>query len=72
MTRKDAVTEQAREREVSPTGAGHRAGRAGHLDPFFQPAWTARPTIRNGTASSSTSLASLTDISPSPGTDRLT
>ena len=64
MTRKDAVTEQAREREViTELALAVERGAPATLDPVFQPAWDTAPTDPDRRRVIIDQLASLTDTS---------
>jgi dGTPase len=73
MTRKDAVTEQAREREViTELALAIERGAPATLDPFFQPAWDGAADDQERHRVIIDQLASLTDISALAWHDRLT
>jgi dGTPase len=73
MTRKDAVTEQAREREViAELALAVERGAPATLDPVFQPAWDNAADDQERHRVIIDQLASLTDTSALAWHDRLT
>jgi dGTPase len=73
MTRKDAVTEQAREREViTELALAVERGAPATLDPVFQPAWDGAADDQERRRVIIDQLASLTDTSALAWHDRLT
>jgi dGTPase len=73
MTRRDAVTEQAREREViTELALAVERGAPATLDPVFQPAWDGAADDQERRRVIIDQLASLTDTSALAWHDRLT
>ncbi len=73
MTRKDAVTEQAHEREViTELALAIERGAPATLDPVFQPAWDGAADDQERYRVIIDQIASLTDISALAWHDRLT
>ncbi len=73
MTRRDAVTEQAREREViTELALAIERGAPATLDPVFQPAWDGAADDQERRRVIIDQLASLTDTSALAWHDRLT
>jgi dGTPase len=73
MTRRDAVTEQARERDViSELALAVERGAPATLDPVFQPAWDGAAEDQERHRVIIDQLASLTDTSALAWHDRLT